>query len=111
MSYTGWIEGVGYLAANPSIDWAVARKKGNLIYASELLEIPPVFEDANAQNRPVPRAQVVDAKSFYGEKGRGRANSGGNALLSGASTTGSVWDMIIISGLNTTIHIQQHKVT
>lgn len=59
------------MAANPSIDWAVARKKGNLIYAGELLEIPPVFEEANAQNRPVPRAQVVDAKSFYGDKGRG----------------------------------------
>ena len=28
--YTGWIEGVGYLAANSSIDWAVARKKGCL---------------------------------------------------------------------------------
>lgn len=59
------------MAANPSIDWAVARKKGNLIYAGELLEIPPVFEEANAQNRPVPRAQVVDAKSFYGDKRRG----------------------------------------
>ena len=69
--YTGWIEGVGYLAANSSIDWAVARKKGALIYPGELLEIPPVFEEANAQNRPAPRAQVVDAKSFYGEKGRG----------------------------------------
>src|SRR5690554_1724465 len=69
--YTGWIEGVGCLAANSSIDWAVARKKGALIYPGELLAIPPVFEEANAQNRPVPRAQVVDAKSFYGEKGRG----------------------------------------
>ena len=66
--YTGWIEGVGYLAANPSIDWAVARKKGALIYPGELLEIPPVFEEANAQNRPVPRAETVDLKSFYGEK-------------------------------------------
>ena len=81
------------MAANSSIDWAVARKKGVLIYPGELLEIPPVFEEADAQNRPVPRAQVVDAKSFYGEKGGGGANSGGNALLSGASTTGSVWDM------------------
>src|SRR5690554_6158745 len=59
------------MAANPSIDWAVARKKGALIYPGELLEIPPVFEEAKAQNRPVPRAQVVDLKSFYGEKGRG----------------------------------------
>ena len=74
--YTGWIEGVGYLAANSSIDWAVARKKGALIYPGELLAIPPVFEEANAQNRPVPRAQVVDAKSFYSEKGRGGANRG-----------------------------------
>src|SRR5690554_3666000 len=74
--YTGWIEGVGCLAANSSIDWAVARKKGALIYPGELLAIPPVFEEANAQNRPVPRAQVVDAKSFYSEKGRGGANRG-----------------------------------
>lgn len=59
------------MAANPSIDWAVARKKGALIYPGELLEIPPVFEEANAQNRPVPRAETVDLKSFYGEKGRG----------------------------------------
>ena len=59
------------MAANPSIDWAVARKKGALIYPGELLEIPPVFEEASAQNRPVPRAQVVDLKSFYCEKGRG----------------------------------------
>ena len=62
------------MAANSSIDWAVARKKGALIYPGELLEIPPVFEEASAQNRPVPRAQVVDLKSFYGEKGRGGLN-------------------------------------
>lgn len=31
---------------------------------------PPVFEEANAQNRTVPRVQVVELKSSYCEKER-----------------------------------------
>lgn len=79
------------MAANPSIDWAVARKKGALIYPGELLEIPPVFEEADAQNRPVPRAQVVDAKSFYGEKGRGAEYVRGGLFSSSLLKQGANW--------------------